>query len=77
MIYQSLSNYLYWHQEKEILSCFFLLLLHILEKIKQILLEENLRLLPLFVFSECQLASTEAQWGKLSHLHNLVSARWW
>ena len=76
MIYQSLSNYLYWHQEKEILSCFFLLL-HTLEKIKQILLEENLRLLRLFVFSECQLASTEAQWGKQPHLHNLVTARWW
>ena len=55
---------------------FYLLLLYILEKIKQILLEENLLLLPLLVFSECQMASTEAQWGKLPHLHNLVTARW-
>ena len=27
-------------------------------------------------FSECQLASPEAQWDKLPHLHNLVTARW-
>ena len=51
--------------------------MHTLEKIKQILLEENLRLLPLFVIPEFQLASTEAQWGKLPHLHTLVTARWW
>ena len=64
-------------RERNNLKVFFKKLsLQTLEKIKQILLEENLRLLPLFVFSECQLGSTEAQWGKLSHLYNLVRARW-
>ena len=63
-------------RERNNLKVVFFLLLHTLEKIKQILLEENLRLLPLFVFPEFQLASTEAQWGKLPHLHKLVTARW-
>ena len=61
-------------RERNNLKVVFFLLLHTLKI--QILLEENLRLLPLFVFPEFQLASTEAQWGKLPHLHTLVTARW-
>ena len=61
-------------RERNNLKVVFFLLLHTLKI--QVLLEENLRLLPLFVFPEFQLASTEAQWGKLPHLHTLVTARW-